>query len=156
MSERIALVPASYVIFRRGGSVLLQLRQGTGYMDGHWATAAAGHVEAGESAQTAALREAQEELGVWIAAEDLVPLTAMHRFQPGGTALAQRVDFFFSTEHWSGEPRIMEPDKAAELQWFALDKLPAPLVPHERYVLERLATGLAPIINLDAGVLGTP
>ena len=29
--------------------MLLQLRRGTGYMDGHWAAAAAGHVEAGES-----------------------------------------------------------------------------------------------------------
>lgn len=156
MSERVALVPASYVIFRRGSSVLLQLRQGTGYMDGHWATAAAGHVEAGESAETAAIREAQEELGVEIAAEDLVPLTAMHRFQPQGTALEQRVDFFFSTEQWAGEPRIMEPLKAADLQWFALDELPAPLVPHERYVFERLATGIAPIINFETSLPGTP
>lgn len=156
MSQRVALVPASYVIFRRDNSVLLQLRQNTGYMDGHWATAAAGHVEAGESAEAAALREAHEELGVEIAAEDLVPLTAMHRFQPQGTALEQRVDFFFSTEQWAGEPCIMEPHKAADLQWFALDELPAPLVPHERYVFERLVTGLAPIVNLETGMSGTP
>ncbi|ALV46131.1 DNA mismatch repair protein MutT [Arthrobacter alpinus] len=155
MSERVALIPASYVIFRRGASVLLQLRQGTGYMDGNWATAAAGHVEANESAEAAALREALEELGVQIAAEDLVPLTAMHRFLPRGQAIEQRVDFFFSTERWSGNPRIMEPHKAADLQWFPLDELPPLLVPHERYVLERLVAGVAPIISLETSMPGS-
>ena len=44
------MVPASYVYLLRevdgATEVLLQLRQGTPYMDGHWAAAAAGHVEA--------------------------------------------------------------------------------------------------------------
>ncbi|MET0977876.1 MAG: NUDIX domain-containing protein, partial [Paeniglutamicibacter terrestris] len=54
----VQLVPASYVVFLRGDQVLLQLRQNTGFLDGHWACAAAGHVEAGESASAAAVREA--------------------------------------------------------------------------------------------------
>ncbi|MGP5396099.1 NUDIX hydrolase [Arthrobacter rhombi] len=142
MSERPRLVPASYVVFRRADQVLLQLRQGTGYMDGCWAAAAAGHLEAGESAVQAAVREAQEELGITIDPEQLVPLTTMHRSN-GATALdGQRVDFFFSCELWHGEPRLMEPDKAADLGWFPLDGLPHPVVPHERYVFERLAAGL--------------
>ena len=49
---------------RAGTEVLLQLRQNTGYMDDHWAAAAAGHVERGETAYDAARREALEELGV--------------------------------------------------------------------------------------------
>ncbi|WP_104109229.1 NUDIX domain-containing protein [Arthrobacter sp. N199823] len=147
MSERFALIPASYVIFRSGTQVLLQLRQGTGYMDDHWAAAAAGHMEAGESAEAAAVREAHEELGVRIAIENLVPLTAMHRSQANGPALAQRVDFFFSCELWVGEPRIMELDKAADLRWFELDELPAQVVPHERFVLERLTARLPPIVS---------
>ncbi|MDJ0314166.1 NUDIX domain-containing protein [Arthrobacter sp. H35-D1] len=137
-----ALVPVSYVIFRRRGSVLLQLREGTGYLDGHWATAAAGHVEPGESVQAAARREAAEELGVVIAAEELVPLTVMHRAARPGEAAGGRVDFFFSCESWTGSPRIMEPSKAAGLAWFCLADLPEAVVPHERYVLERLAAGL--------------
>ena len=44
--------------------MLLQLRQNTGFMDGHWAAAAAGHVEKGETAYDAARREAAEEIGV--------------------------------------------------------------------------------------------
>jgi 8-oxo-dGTP diphosphatase len=62
------VVPASYVYLLRDGiggpEVLLQLRQNTGYMDGHWAAAAAGHVERGETAYDTARREAVEELGV--------------------------------------------------------------------------------------------
>ena len=136
------LVPVSYVIFRQGGSVLLQLRQGTGYMDGHWSAAAAGHVEPGESAQSAALREAAEELGVVIAAEELVPLTVIHRAARCGEAGSGRVDFFFSCESWTGSPHIVESGKAAELRWFRLEKLPETVVPHERHVLERLTAGL--------------
>ena len=68
MTDRFVLVPASYVYLLREGDagteVLLQLRQGTPYMDGHWAAAAAGHVERGETAYDAARREALEELGV--------------------------------------------------------------------------------------------
>ena len=64
MSDRFVLVPASYVYLLREGDagteVLLQLRQGTPYMDGHWAAAAAGHVERGETAYDAARREALE------------------------------------------------------------------------------------------------
>lgn len=150
MSERTALIAVSYVVIRRGSSVLLQRRQDTGYMDGHWATAAAGHLEAGEFAEDAALREAKEELGVNIDAEDLIPLTVMHRTQPHGPALAQRVDFFFSCEKWEGELGIMETDKAADLRWFPLNELPIMTVPHERYVLEHLETGLARIVNFES------
>jgi hypothetical protein len=45
VSDRFRVVPAAYVVFRREHDgrtqVLLQLRRGTGYMDGFWATAAA-------------------------------------------------------------------------------------------------------------------
>ena len=147
MTDRFRVVPASYVIFRRGSEVLLQLRQGTGYMDGHWAAAAAGHVEAGESAVQAAVREAYEELGIGVLAGDLVPLTAMHRTNSEGGPVSERVDFFFACSLWSGHPRIMEPGKAAKLEWYPLDALPAAVVPHERFVLEQLRSGLAPIVE---------
>ena len=52
--DRFVVVPASYVFFLRDDRVLLQLRQGTGFMDDHWAAAAAGHVEKGETAYDAA------------------------------------------------------------------------------------------------------
>lgn len=152
MTGRFQVIPAAYVVLRRrtdlGHQVLLQLRRGTGYMDGHWACGVAGHVEAGESVLAAACREALEELGITIAPADLVPLCAMHRTARNSLAIDERVDFFFECWQWSGEPRLREADKAADLQWFALDALPAPMVPHELLVLDQLSTGgPAPIVT---------
>lgn len=149
MASRFTVVPAAYVLFLRRhegrDEVLLQLREGTGYMDGHWATAAAGHIEAGESVFEAAVREASEELGVTDVHLD--PLCAMHR-TGGADPVEQRVDYFLRATSWTGEPTIMEAHKCADLHWFDLDALPAPVVPHELQVLEGLREGtLAPIVT---------
>lgn len=70
----------------------------------------------------------------------------MHRTQANHRPIDERVDFFFECRRWRGEPRLVEPDKAAELGWFALDALPHPVVPHERFVLDALRDGsIAPI-----------
>lgn len=148
MNSRQQLIPVSYVIFRRDGFVLLQLRQGTGYLDGFWATAAAGHIEANESAHEAASREVQEELGVSINAADLTPLTVIHREQEQKGTRMGRVDFFFQCKSWPIEPRLMERDRTADLRWFHLDDLPTPVVPHELHVLESLRSGMPGIIAL--------
>ena len=135
------MVPAAYVVFLRGDEALLQLRQNTGYHDGYWATAAAGHVEQDESVLIAAVREAEEELGVVISVADLVPLSVMHRTGGNHDPIDERVDFFFTCRVWTGEPQRMEPEKAAALEWFPLASLPTPVVPHELRVLTALATG---------------
>lgn len=136
------VVPAAYVFLLReeatGPEVLLQLRRNTGFMDGHWAAAAAGHVERGETAFDAAEREALEEIGVSDLALEF--LTTMQRTR-GGEPIDERVDFFFTARSWRGEPRIIEPDKCADMRWFPLDDLPEPVVPHERQVLDAVRTG---------------
>ena len=155
MSERFRVVPASYVLLLRPAptaagrpaaaeEVLLQLRQGTGYLDGHWAAAAAGHVEVDESVFAAAAREAAEELGIVIAPADLEPLCAMHRTAGNHDPIDERVDFFLACRRWSGEPRLLEADKAADLRWCGLDALPDPVVPHELFVLQRVRDGRLP------------
>ncbi|GAA0947086.1 NUDIX domain-containing protein [Pseudonocardia zijingensis] len=148
---RFRVVPAAYVLLLRGtgrdAEVLLQLRQGTGYRDGHWAAAAAGHVEADESVLVAACREAAEEVGVTIEPADLEPLTTMHRTHANHEPIDERVDFFFACRRWVGEPRLLEVAKAADLGWFPLAALPEPVVPHERYVLEALREDVLPAIT---------
>ena len=143
MTARFALVPASYVYLLRDGAggpeVLLQQRGPVPYMPGHWAAAAAGHVEPGETAYDAARREALEELG--ITDLDLTFVLTMQRSQ-FGPAVEERVDWFFTAREWSGDPRIVEPDKATALGWFPLDALPDPMVPHEAYALAHLDSGL--------------
>ena len=140
--SRFVVVPASYVFLLRDGiggiEVLLQLRQNTGFMDHHWAAAAAGHVEKGETAYDAAHREAREEIAVGDL--DLTFVTAMQRTR-SGEPIDERIDFFFTARSWTGDPRIVEPEKCAELRWCALTDLPDPVVPHELAVLEAIRTG---------------
>lgn len=141
MTDRFVVVPASYVFLLRAGEhgdeVLLQYRQNTGYMDAHWAAAAAGHVERGETAYDAARREALEELG--LSDVGLRFEFSMQRTQHAD-AIDERIDFFFTARSWTGEPRIIEPEKCAELRWCPLDALPNPVVPHERMALSSLGT----------------
>ena len=143
MTDRFALVPASYVYLLRDGAdgteVLLQRRGPVPYMAGHWAAAAAGHVEPGETAYDAASREALEELGITDLDLDFVLTMQRSQFGP---AVEERVDWFFTARSWTGEPRIVEPDKAASLGWFALDALPEPMVPHEAHALAHLFSGV--------------
>lgn len=147
MTDRFVVVPAAYVYLLRpapmpgGREVLLGLRQNTGYRDGHWA-AVAGHVEKGETVFDAARREAAEEVG--ISDVELVPWCAMQRTGADGAAIDERVDYFFTSTGWSGTPRIVEPHKCAELRWFNLDALPAPVVPHELRVLQSIRAGSTP------------
>lgn len=142
---RFVVVPAAYVFLLRDGAggpeVLLQLRQNTGYMDHHWAAAAAGHVEKGETAYDAARREALEEIGVTDL--DLTFVTSMQRTR-SAEPIDERIDFFFTARTWNGEPRIVEPAKCAELRWCRLDQLPDPVVPHELRVLEGVRDGALP------------
>lgn len=144
-SDRFAVVPAAYVFLLREGSagteVLLQLRQHTGFMDGFWAAAAAGHLERGETAPEAARREALEELDV--TGLDLTFVTSMQRTRHD-LAIDERIDFFFTARSWTGTPRIVEPHKCAELRWCPLTGLPDPVVPHELVVLGGLRGGGVP------------
>jgi 8-oxo-dGTP pyrophosphatase MutT (NUDIX family) len=140
--DRFVVVPAAYVFLLRDGvagpEVLLQLRQNTGFMDDHWAAAAAGHVEKGETAYDAARREASEEIDVGDLALEFV--TAMQRTR-SGEPIDERIDFFFTARSWSGTPRIVEAAKCAGLDWFPLSELPDPVVPHELKVLHGIIGG---------------
>jgi 8-oxo-dGTP pyrophosphatase MutT (NUDIX family) len=159
VSDRFVVVPAAYVYLLRPGpypgarEVLLGLRGHTGFKDGHWAAAVAGHVERGESVYDAARREAAEEMG--IGDVELVPWCTMQR-TGNGDPVDERVDYFFTATSWTGVPRVMEPQKCVDLRWCLLDMLPAPVVPHELRVLASLRAGSTPPILVHGFSPGSP
>jgi 8-oxo-dGTP diphosphatase len=72
----------------------------------------AGHVDLGETVTQSAVREIREELGVTLDPADLMSPISMFR-----RSLEPRVDYFFATTHWQGDPGIREPHKCTELVW---------------------------------------
>ena len=129
---------AVYLIPRDGDKALLSLRQNTGWKDG-WYSLVAGHVEAGEAAEQAMVREAKEEAGIDVVPADLRHVYTMHRVADDATD--EYVDVFFECRQWNGEIRNTEPEKCGELRWTALDDLPDNTLKYIRHVLTHYPTG---------------
>ena len=127
MSQHFRAYSAVFPVFLRtcGGrrQVLLHRRQNTGYMDGLWDIAGSGHVDAGETATQALIREAMEELGVELRSEDVSFVHLSHR-------LGKRTyyDIYFLVRAWIGTPEIREPEKCSALSWFDVDALPEDMI----------------------------
>lgn len=138
MSNRFSVVPAAYVLLRKNDKVLLIRRANTGYRDG-WYSLPAGHIDGGESALQAAVREAKEEIGIDVAPEDLHFVHIAHRMAEEGDH--ERVDFFFEAVQWRGEPSNCEPEKCDDVAWFGLGSLPEKTAPLIISVLTAIENG---------------
>lgn len=136
MTERFKLIPAVYVVLRRGDQVLLSRRANTGYQDG-MLSLVAGHLDGNETASTAMVREAAEETGITITLSDLHFAHLAHRLNRDTTG-QERIDIFFTCETWVGEPENLEPEKCSELVWVPLNQLPDDVIPLIRIVLEHV------------------
>lgn len=82
-----------------------------------------GKIDHMERAVDSARREAEEESGLAIGAVDFLCISEQ-------IIEAERqhwLSLIYVTEDFSGEPRVMEPEKLPEFGWFPLDALPAPL-----------------------------
>ncbi len=121
---RFKLIASSYLILIKDDQILLQRRQNTGYEDGKYSIPA-GHLEENESITECLLREVKEEIGLELNAKDVELVHTMHRREND-----IRVDLFFITNHYTGEPFNAEPEKCDDLSWFPLDELPENIVPY--------------------------
>ena len=89
---------------------------------GHW-NIVGGKIDHLEHSADACRREAEEESGLRIG-EIRFLRTSEHIFADEGQ---HWISLIYVTDDFSGEPRVMEPDKLPEFGWFALDALPQPL-----------------------------
>ncbi len=131
--ERFKLIPTSHLILIKDSKILLLRRFNTGYEDGSYSIIA-GHLEGNETFIQAMIREAKEEAGIYIKPKDLEVVHVMHRKQPS----EERVDFFIKANNWEGEPKIMEPQKCDDLNWFELDNLPENTIPYIKQAIENI------------------
>lgn len=130
LKRRAKLVGAVHLFLIRDKKILLLRRYNTGYEDGHYSVVA-GHLDGNEEIKAAMIREAREEAGIEIAAQDLRVVGVMHR-----KARDERIDFFLTTSRWTGEIRNQEPHQCDELAWFPLDALPANTIPYVRRAID--------------------
>ncbi|MFN2119156.1 MAG: NUDIX hydrolase [Anaerolineales bacterium] len=124
-----------HLFFFRGEEILLSRRLNTGYRDGEYSVPA-GHLDGGETVIAAALREAHEEVGLQLDAEQVLFCGVMHRIEDD-----ERVDFFVRVRSWSGEPFNNEPEKCDDLRWVRRDSLPSNTVPYVRQALQNFERG---------------
>ena len=54
-----------------------------------------------------------------------------------------KIYYFAVTSTWIGMPENLEPAKHTDMQWFALDDLPSPFVPHHMSALDCFHSGKA-------------
>jgi len=125
-----------HLFFFRQDQILLLRRFNTGYADGQYSVPA-GHLDGGETVMTAAAREAEEEIGVRIEAQEIVFSSVMHRIEDD-----ERVDFFVHVHKWQGEPFNAEPDKCDELRWAEINKLPENTVPYVKQAINNHLNGV--------------
>lgn len=132
--ERFKIIPAVFVLLRRGDNVLLLRRANTGYQDGKYSLIA-GHLDGDELATEAAVREAKEEAGITVDPSKLDFVHVSHRLGRGNSG-DERIDLFYELKEWQGEITNAEPHKCDDLSWHPLNDLPGDTLPHVRRVLE--------------------
>jgi 8-oxo-dGTP pyrophosphatase MutT (NUDIX family) len=133
---RFKLLSAVHLFLIQDGDILLLRRYNTGYEDGKYSVVA-GHLDGGEPVKAAMIREAQEEVGVEIAPEDMDVVQVMHRLSDD-----ERIDWFLCASRWTGSVENREPHKCDDLSWYPLDGLPGNLVPYVRKAIYNYRQGV--------------
>lgn len=132
-----ARFPATvHLLFIRENQILVARRANTGYRDGEYSVPA-GHLDGGETVRVAAAREAEEEVGVRIEADDIRFSSVMHRIEGD-----ERVDFFVQVMHWQGEVVNAEPEKCDDLRWVNFNELPGNTIPYVRRAIMNHVSGV--------------
>ncbi len=128
-----------HVLLVRSGKLLLTQRRDTKNrdFDGMWHLPS-GKLDAGESILDAAVREAEEEVGVLISPDDL---RHVHTLHVNGSGPEPRLGVFFETQRWVGEPVNREPKKCSSIAWFATDELPGNLIAYPAAGIRSYLTG---------------
>lgn len=133
MSERHLTRTAVFVILERDNKVFFLRRANTGWADG-MLTIPAGHVDKGDFAKEAAIKETKEEACVDVQAEDL-------EFVHVDYIRDEYINFYFRAKKWTGEPGLGEPHLASEALWIDKHHLPDDVTPQLKQLFQHMAAG---------------
>lgn len=120
---------AVHLILEHNNEFLLLRRYNTGYEDGNYSVIA-GHLNGNETIKEAMIREALEEANITIDDKHLKIVGVMHR-KDGD----ESIDYYLYTNKFSGNIRIMEPNKCDDLAFYKLDNLPDNIIPYIKTAL---------------------
>jgi len=139
--ERFKLIPAVYLVLRRGNEVLLHQRSHSASYQAGMYGLVAGHLDGDELATAAMAREALEEAGVTIDPAQLKLVHVGHRLCRDQVG-QERLDLFFEAHKWQGEVINKEPHKCEDLSWHPIDNLPKNTIPFVKNVLHDIEQGI--------------
>lgn len=129
---------AVHMLIIKDNKILLQKRKGTKLWPGYYALPA-GHIEEGETQYDALVREAKEELGIYINPINITNTYVVLRrnfFEIDGKQLEPYIDYYFEIYNYEGTPKIVEKDKCDELVWSDLNELREPFINYQGAFLE--------------------
>jgi len=109
------------LILEKDGKVLLVHRKGA-HGEGTWSTPG-GHLEFGESPETCAIRETEEEVGVTASVPKFLAITN-DVFESEGR---HYITIWMRSYNFTGLPFSAATEEVAEIGWFGWDELPRPL-----------------------------
>lgn len=116
------------VLILNNGRILLGKRRGS-HGEGTWCLPG-GHLEFGDSFEECASKEVREETGLDISGSRLISVGNDIMYGKHYVTLGMLVQGF------SGEVKLMEPEKCEQWEWFEPDKLPAPLFEASKTIIE--------------------
>ena len=119
----------------KNNQLLMSLRENTGYEDGNYGLIT-GHVESGESAVDAMIRETEEEAGIKLAPNQLKFVHFTHHY-----SYRVNTHLFYACHDWDGEFVNMEPHKCGGLNYFPMDKIPTNSVEYISDVIKLVQIG---------------
>lgn len=131
LKRHFELHGAVYLVLVKDNKLLIQRRYKTGWMDGSFSLVS-GHLEGGETALSAMVRETKEEAGIIIQGSDLKVIHILHR----KSVDTEYIDIFFKAKSWQGNPQIMEKDKSDKLEWVPLNNIPKEVLGHVRQAIK--------------------
>ena len=120
MSERALFKGVVNLIIKQEDKILLFFRNdGFFSYGGGWWVIPAGHIEHGETAVEAVIREAKEELDIDILPEDIEFVHIMSNL----ASKTEGFDFFLVVKKYSGTLRNCEGDKCVEMRYMSQEEI---------------------------------